>query len=187
LRHFHSPRRLLTALAVTVTATAGLTASAHADISTDVYKISPGHTFGAKALDVPNFNQNNGAPVVQNASNGQLTQQWRIKKTGQAGAGASFYSLSPLHAQDKCLDVSGGSTLSGAKVVLQSCSGVRASQRWHIFPRNPGLFQITNRNSSMTLQVPGASQSNGRQLVQATATDFPLSNHKQFKLTKLSN
>jgi hypothetical protein len=182
----HSPRRIVLTLAATLIAACGLTASANADIATGVYRISPGHAT-SKALDVPNFNQSNGAPVVQNVANGQLTQRWRIAKTGQAGAGASFYSLSPQHAPDKCLDVAGGSTLSGAKIVLQSCSSVRASQRWHIFPRNPGLFQITNRNSSMTLQVPSASQTNGRQLVQATATEFPLVNHKQFKMTKLSS
>ena len=182
----HSPRRIVLTLGATLIAAGGLTATANADIATGVYRISPGHAT-TKALDVPNFNQNNGAPVVQNTNNGLQTQRWRITKTGQAGAGASFYSLSPQHAPDKCLDVAGGSTLSGAKIVLQSCNSVRASQRWHIFPRNPGLFQISNRNSSMTLQVPNASQSNGRQLIQGTGTEFPLSNHKQFKMTKLSN
>ena len=53
--------------------------------------------------------------------------------------------------------------------------------------RDPGLFQITNRNSSMTLQVPSGSTTNGVQLVQRTAVENPLSKFKQFKMTKLAN
>jgi hypothetical protein len=37
-----------------------------------------------------------------------------------------------------------------SKIVLRTCSSVSEAQRWHIFPRNPGLFQITNRAARMT-------------------------------------
>jgi hypothetical protein len=179
-------RTLKRAFALSLLALAGTAASAQADVAPGLYDLSPGHAL-TKAVDVKDFGSSNGTAVVQNPDSGQITQRWRIKETGQASSGARFYSLSPQHAQGMCLDVAGGSTLSGARIVLQTCSPFRASQRWHIFPRNPGLHQITNRNSSMTLQVPAASQTTGRQLVQATATDFPLSNHKQFKLVKRSN
>jgi hypothetical protein len=178
--------RIKRTLALSLVAMAATTATAQADIATGVYRMAPGHAT-TKAVDVLNFGQDNGAKVIQNPSNGQLTQRWRIRQTGAASSGAKFYSLSPQHAQGMCLDVAGASTLSGARIELQSCSSARASQRWHIFPRNPGLFQITNRNSSMSLQVPSASQTNGRQLIQGTGGAVPEAPHKQFKMTKLSN
>ena len=172
--------------ALALLALAGTAASAQADIAPGVYKLAPGHVSG-KAVDVKNFGQSAGTAVIQNPANGQITQRWRIKETGKAGSGARFYSLSPQHAPDMCLDVAGSSTRPGTRVQLQSCSSARASQRWHIFQRSPGLHQITNRNSSMTLAVLGAFTSNGAALNQVTAVENPLSKHKQFKLTKLAN
>jgi hypothetical protein len=159
-------------------------ASAQAEITPGVYRISPGHAT-SKAMDVRNFASADNSPVVQDPISGQLSQRWRIKKTGAAPSGASFYSLSPLHAPDKCLEPV--SLAAGAKIVLRTCSPFRAAQRWHIFPRNPGLFQITNRAAALALQVPNASQTNGRQLVQDVSGDVPEQLHKQFKMTFLSN
>jgi hypothetical protein len=179
-------RTLKHALALALVGLAGTAASAQADIAPGVYKLAPGHVSG-KAVDVKNFGQSNGTAVIQNPASSQITQRWRIKETGQAGSGARFYSLSPQHAPGMCLDVAGASLRPGARVQLQSCSSARASQRWHIFQRSPGLHQITNRNSSMTLAVLGAFTSNGAALNQVTAVENPLSKHKQFKLTKLAN
>jgi hypothetical protein len=179
-------KRLALTLTTAVVAAGAMTASAHAEISPGVYRISPGHAT-SKAMETLNFASENGGKVVQNPFSGNLNQRWRITKTGQAGTGASFYSLSPGNAPGKCLDVAGASKSSGAKVELQSCNAFRVSQQWHIFVRDPGLFQITNRNSSMTLQVPSGSTTNGVQLVQRTAVENPLSKFKQFKMTKLAN
>lgn len=179
-----SLRRLAVALALVPVLGGVSAASAQADINPGVYRISPGHAT-SKAMDVRNFASADGSAVVQDPISGQLTQRWRIKKTGAAGSGASFYSLSPLHAPDKCIEPT--SLAAGAKIVLKTCSSFRAAQRWHIFPRNPGLFQITNRAAAMALQVPNASQTNGRQLVQDVSGDVPEKLHKQFKMTFLSS
>ncbi len=179
-------KRLVLILSTAIVAAAGMAASAHAEIAPGVYRVSPGHAT-SKAMEAANFGSDSLTKIVQNPFNGNINQRWRITKTGQAGAGASFYSLSPIHAPGVCLDVPNASTSSGVRVNLQPCSAARVSQRWHIFTRDPGLFQITNRNSSMTLQVPSGSTSNGAQLLQRTATENPLSKFKQFKLTKLSS
>jgi hypothetical protein len=180
-----STRRLAVALAL-VPVLGGMTAaSAQAEINPGVYRISPGHAT-TKAMDVLNFASADGSPVVQNPISGQPTQRWRIKKTGASpSSGASFYSLSPGHAPNRCIEPT--SLAAGARIVLRTCSSSRAAQRWHIFPRNPGLFQITNRAAAMALQVPNASQTNGRQLVQNVGGDVPEKLHKQFKMTFLSN
>ena len=180
-----SPRRLAAALALAPVLAGVTAAAAHADIAPGVYRMSPGHAT-SKAVDVPNFNSASGSAVVQNPISGQLTQRWRIRQTGASPtSGAPFYSLSPQHAPDKCMEPA--SLARGARIVLQTCSSFREAQRWHIFPRDPGLFQITNRAASLALQVPNASQLNGRQLIQDVSGDVPEKLHKQFKMTKLSN
>jgi hypothetical protein len=180
-----SPRRLAVTLAL-VPVLGGVTAaSAQAEINPGVYRISPGHAT-TKAMDVRNFASADGSRVVQDPISGQTSQRWRITKTGASpSSGASFYSLSPAHAPDKCIEPT--SLAAGARIVLRTCSPFREAQRWHIFPRNPGLFQITNRAAAMALQVPDASQTNGRQLVQDVSGDVPEKLHKQFKMTFLSN
>jgi hypothetical protein len=182
-------RRLAIALATILLAMAALTAArANAEIAEGVYKIMPAHALGAKAIEVPNLSQSDNAPVVQNTAGTSLSQRWRIKKTGQSPtSGAAFYSLSPQHAPDKCLEPLNGSTAAGARVVQFRCSNARTAQRWHIFVREAPLFQITNRNSSMALQVPAGSLANGVQLRQNTGGDIPELKHKMFGMTKLSN
>ncbi|WP_028067493.1 RICIN domain-containing protein [Solirubrobacter soli] len=180
-------KRLVLTLTTAVVAAGAMTASANADIAPGVYRISPGHAT-SKAVEAQNFGTSSTTKIVQNPFNGNLNQRWRIKKTGQVSSGgASFYSLSPEHAPNLCLDVPNASTSAGVRVNLQSCNAFRVSQRWHIFVRDPGLFQITNRNSSMGLQVSGGSLSNNAQLIQGTGIENPLSKFKQFKMTKLAN
>jgi hypothetical protein len=180
-------KRLVLTLITTVVAAGATATAAQADISPGVYRIAPGHVT-TKAMEAERFGSSSTTRIVQNPFTGTINQRWRITKTGQTGpGGASFYSLSPQHAPSLCLDIPGASKVAGVRVNLQPCNAIRVSQRWHIFPRDPGLFQITNRNSSMTLQVAGGSFSNGAQLIQGTSIESPLSKSKQFKMTKLSN
>jgi hypothetical protein len=69
----------------------------------------------------------------------------------------------------KCAAVSGGSTVIGAKVVQQSCTGASA-QQWRFESVGGGYFRIVAANSGLCLDVSSASRDNGAPVIQWTCT-----------------
>jgi hypothetical protein len=92
------------------------------------------------------------ADVVAWTCDGDSSQQW------------TAYSDDTLRIGDRCLDVAGGSTDTGATAVLQECDG-SASQRWQISQVSLNPFgPITGLASGNVLTDPGASTVNGTKL-----------------------
>lgn len=67
------------------------------------------------------------------------------------------------------MDVSGGSTGSGAKVIQWTNHG-GANQRWTLVPASGNAYTVKNVNSGLCLEAPGGSTTNGAQLDQGTCT-----------------
>ena len=57
----------------------------------------------------------------------------------------------------KCLNVSGGSTANGAKVVTYTCSATGTNDRWQLVPQGDYRYQVKGIQSGKCLTVSGAS------------------------------
>ena len=83
-----------------------------------------------------------------------------------------------------CLDTLNGSTAAGA-LVQHTCdlNGNRLSQRWNtriqaeIFSPAGGFRHVYNRKSGLAMDVAGASQANGAQIVQFPEHGSPTNQH----------
>lgn len=62
-----------------------------------------------------------------------------------------------------CFAIAGGSTSNGAVLQQTTCFANSPSQQWILAPtaNQPGSFDIINRNSNKSLDVPGSSTANG--------------------------
>jgi len=91
---------------------------------------------------------------------------------------ALHYNLVNVATGDD-LDVSGGSTGSGAGLVQEPGSGA-ASQQWQLVPTGGGYYKIDNVGSGLLANLPGATTTPGTQLIQ-----YPDDNsaNSQWKLT----
>ena len=67
----------------------------------------------------------------------------------------------------KALDISGGSTQDGAKLLQWQYTGAE-NQQWRLVPVSPDSYIIVSAKSSKALDVPGHSTSNGTQIEQWT-------------------
>ncbi len=88
--------------------------------------------------------------------------------TGTASGVASgdTYRLRNLQSAD-CLDVSKGSTASGANVQQWTCNGL-SPQDWRFTSKGSGYFTLVNTNSSKCLDVAGGSTVAGANVRQWT-------------------
>ncbi|WP_199694554.1 RICIN domain-containing protein [Sorangium cellulosum] len=76
----------------------------------------------------------------------------------------------------KCLDISGGSKESGARVQVRSCNGAE-SQKFQVSSAGGGAFKIANVGSGKALDVAGGSLDAGAALRQ---WDYVEGEHQQF-------
>ncbi len=81
---------------------------------------------------------------------------------------AGYYRLVNRRS-GKVLDVYGGSTADGAKVVQWSWTG-GANQQWRLEPNSDQSFRLVSRGSGKVLQNPGGSTTQGTQLDQWSDT-----------------
>ncbi len=65
----------------------------------------------------------------------------------------------------KCVDVFGGSTSTGANVQQYACNG-GGNQRWEFIDVGNGQYAIRNINSGQVLDVAGSSRENGANVQQ---------------------
>ena len=85
--------------------------------------------------------------------------------------GPSFAAASPSTtdivsvSSGQCLNVYGGQTTSGGKIIQWPCDG-GANSNWTLTPLANGNYHIAALNSGMCLNVPGSSQQSGVQLIQ---------------------
>jgi hypothetical protein len=159
-----SPRRLsvLAALLAVALVAAIAPAGASAAIDPGTYKISTAASGFGKVLDVAGASTANGAPVIQFAHHGGPNQQWIVVQSGSTQFGTPAYSLKPVHAQSKCLDIAGASEAFGAHAIVFDCH-FGLNQQFFISPQS-GEMRIVPRHDGLTLTV--LSSQDGAQLQQ---------------------
>ncbi|MGW6912897.1 RICIN domain-containing protein [Kitasatospora sp. NPDC054939] len=143
----------------TVTATSG-TATGTRSLTWSVVPVLDGtHTVvtSGKALDDPNHSRVTGTPLITWSTNGGANQNWVFTRQTD-GSYRIVNGLSNL-----CMDVSGGSTTAGARVIQATCADT-SSQRWLVTPATGGASRITSQKSSLLLTT--ASTTNGAQVTQ---------------------
>ncbi len=72
-------------------------------------------------------------------------------------------------ATGKCLNVDGGSTGDGAKVVQSTYASSNTSMRWRMVQTAPGQYKFTNKKSGKVMDIFGQSTANGTALIQYTS------------------
>jgi glucose/arabinose dehydrogenase len=98
----------------------------------------------------------------------------------EAKAQVTYYEIVARHS-GKCLDVSGGSTATGAAVVQWSCVGV-ANQHWQIIDVGGGYSKIVARHSGKVLEVSNANPANGAPVWQGVESGSPA---QQWQITSV--
>ncbi|MBS2965949.1 RICIN domain-containing protein [Actinocrinis puniceicyclus] len=86
-------------------------------------------------------------------------------------AGGSTHYLTNAHS-GLVMDVSGGSSAPGAKVI-QWTNHAGANQQWTLNPAGGNAYTLRNANSGLCLEAPGGSTAQGVQLDQGTCTGAP--------------
>ena len=122
------------------------------------------------ALDDYHNGDSNGNEIdVYNAplSGFDNSELWSITPTS-----GGYYTLTvPYYAPGYCIEPSGGSTSSGAEIVLYTCTSTSA-QQWAFVPVNPtsapadGVYTIQNLASGLVLDGGGSGTTKGTWVVQ---------------------
>lgn len=99
-------------------------------------------------LDVLDFNQENGAIVVQSHGSDNENQQWLL-----SDAGNGYYTLTVKHS-GKVLTVRDASTQDGAQIEQYEKNGSDA-QLWQLEETEEGYYILTSKASGMALTVSG--------------------------------
>jgi hypothetical protein len=141
---------------------------------------NPSHTTSAMRPATAQFyyqfvNYNSGKCLDvtgRSTANGAILQQWTCLSGSSASnqgwffipaARSGYYTVVNLHS-NKCLDVTGRSTVNGTAIQQWTCNG-GTNQEW--FPRvvqnNPAatIYNLINLNSGKCLDVRGRSTANG--------------------------
>jgi len=122
-----------------------------------------------------------GAPIIQTGCLQTGSQRFRLQHSnGLDGGDDSLYAIRGADS-NQCRDVSGASTVDGARVIQWPCSGLvldpvpgrhptRISQNQWWAPKylGDGVFQLESANSHKCLAVVGGSASDGTALEQRT-------------------
>ncbi|MFJ9704551.1 pectinesterase family protein [Streptomyces sp. NPDC101234] len=83
---------------------------------------------------------------------------------GSSGAKAGTYTLS-VAGSGLCMDVTGGGSVSGARIQQWGCASGQSNQRWTLADQGSGRFAVKSAGG-MCLDVPGGSTAVGTQLQQ---------------------
>jgi Astacin (Peptidase family M12A)/Ricin-type beta-trefoil lectin domain-like len=120
------------------------------------YHLVPAHATG-KAIIAGGGTMVDGAQLIQwDRYPGWADQQVSIRNT--SGGAVEIR----LRHDDKCFEIWGWSISNGGRLTQWSCHG-GANQQWIVAPNSGvmGSFDVINRNSLKSLDVPGASTANG--------------------------
>jgi hypothetical protein len=112
-------------------------------------------------MDTPQGGDPEGTQAIENACNGQPTQQWTAQPYPTQGVYAFVNT-----ASGKCLDVYGASKDDGAVGVQWHCHG-GLNQQWRMQQSGNG-YLLVNVNSGKCLGVQNANPAAGTLLVQWT-------------------
>ncbi|MFE9424869.1 RICIN domain-containing protein [Kitasatospora sp. NPDC006697] len=109
----------------------------------------------------------NLTPVVQQPCQGLLNQRWQLTANGSGG-----YTIADRANADSCLNVSGGSTGSGAALIEWACNG-GANEQFTLGIAADGSTVIHPQNSALCLDLPYGSSTPGVQIQQFTCGGGP--------------
>ncbi len=141
------------ALAAPTTATATDRAAA----VTPVEVITANPSGAQKCLDVTAQGTADGTRVQQWTCNGGTNQQWYWTDAGELVGVAS----------GKCLDIPAGSKDEGVQAIVWTCHG-GANQKWtQTLVHHAGVYNLTNVNSGLNLDVRGGDPTDGTPVVQS--------------------
>ncbi len=122
-------------------------------------------------LDVAGGIKKNGANVQIYENNGTVSQQWGIAPVAASDVIAvnkdKSYTIHSALDTNMVLDISGGSTESGANLQLYTANDTDAQS--FKFVEEGGLYTIINVNSGKAIDVAGAGRSNGTNVQQYEA------------------
>lgn len=109
------------------------------------------------ALDVNNFANANGTPVIIYTSTKACNQQWMVEK--QSDNTYKIYAYSGKNSL-QMLDYAGGSVANGTAVITYEDNG-SANQLWYFLPVGGGFYRIIPKNagitSAQTLEIAGGN------------------------------
>ena len=124
------------------------------------YKIIARHSGKCLEVQGDETSTGDGVNVQQWDFLDEQNQQWKLED-----AGSGYYRLTPRHAQDKCLNVKGGSDSDGANIE-QSTYNESLFQKWKPIPAEDGYFAIMSQGSEKSVEVSYASTENGANVLQ---------------------
>lgn len=113
------------------------------------------------ALEVFDHSTVNGARIVQWSWLGNPNQKWTFPSagtsapTGVGPASGSIVTLKGVQAGN-CIGVKGSSTVAGATLQSQGCSG-STFQQWKAVKDSAGDYDLINVGSGQCMDLPGAS------------------------------
>ncbi|MCG5217883.1 pectate lyase [Streptosporangium soli] len=177
-------RRLFVAVATMVLAMTGtvvagtvMTGPAHAaSVDTSAWYVLVNRHSG-NALDLYDFQTNDGAAIVQWARNDGNQQQWQF-----VDSGGGYYRLKSRHS-GKVLDIYEWSTAGGANVV-QWADLNGNNQQFRLADSEGGHVRLINRNSGMALETWEWATANGSRVSQYTDLD---GHNQQWSLVKVGS
>jgi hypothetical protein len=114
--------------------------------------------FTTKTFAIGASSQTNGVQVVlYDTYAGVWDQQWSVRNTS-----AGYVELRPRHALGKCMEDLSFVTANGGAVGQWDCWG-GDNQQWILAPSAgaPGLYDLINKYSGKSVDVPGWSNTNG--------------------------
>lgn len=123
---------------------------------------------------VPN-NLNNGVNIFQWNCSGEVTQTWRLQYVFSYQQNKGGYQVIARHS-NKCVDVSGISTSSGANVLQWECLGeTQTNQVWRFdpVPSDTTYFLRPQHipGNNLCLTVEGSGMADGTNVLQQTCTN----------------
>jgi hypothetical protein len=134
--------------------------------------------YNEKALDVSEWNTDDGTPIVLWDYHGGANQQWKLIPVG------SQSGLFKIHSQlsSKVVDVP-WSTDNGTPIHQWSYHG-GVNQQWHLLPidGNGDIFKITSEYNGKSLDVPNTSIYDGMPLTQ---WDYHGGTNQQWRLMRI--
>lgn len=117
-----------------------------------------------KGIQLPGYDISDQTAVIQWTDGGGPNFRFKITSVG-----TNIYRITPSmpYGLAKCIEIDGASTANGAGLIQNNYTGA-TNQQWSFVDLGNGYFQIINVNSGKALDVPGASTSDGTQIIQYT-------------------
>jgi len=153
----------------TATAGAAATATQLKPVSADsshgqgIFYLKAKHS--RRCITVHGASTGNGATIDQYSCVGQANQRWRVLVIAVVSNKLSYTAYLIAENSGKCMDVQGGSTANGAKVIQWSCNS-RKNQIFNVQLLADGNVLIRPFHSNKCLDVEGAATGNNVRLIQ---------------------